>query len=109
MLMTKSTVSFPLETKHTEIEYHIIQKSLDTTQKMSSCGAYQCTTWLEYNYKMAQRATPENWFSMQSLSFHGFPCNAKCQKVLYFEPDFNISLFGTSAENIFVFGEMSLI
>ena len=44
---TKSTVSFPPEDKHVVNEHHVIRKGHDATQKkMSSRGAFQCTTWL---------------------------------------------------------------
>ena len=42
---TKSTVSFLLEDKHVANEHHVIRKSHDATQKkVSSRGAFRCTT-----------------------------------------------------------------
>ena len=42
---TKSTLSFLLEDKYVANEHHVIRKSHDATQKkVSSRGAFQCTT-----------------------------------------------------------------
>ena len=52
----KRAVSFPLEDKHFVNEHHVIRKSHDATQKnMSSCGAFQCTTWLVWNKLAASK------------------------------------------------------
>ena len=45
LLDVKRPASFPLEDKHVVKEHHVVQKSHDATQKkMSSHGAFQCTT-----------------------------------------------------------------
>ena len=52
----KRAVSFPLEDKHVVNEHHVIRKSHDATQKkMSSRGAFQCTTWLVWNKLTASK------------------------------------------------------
>ena len=43
-LDAKRPVSFPLEDKRVLNEHDVVRKSHDATQKMSSCGVFQCTT-----------------------------------------------------------------
>ena len=55
--LDKRVVSFPLEDKLVVNEDHVIRKSHDAThKKMSSRGAFQCTTWLVWN-KLATSKT----------------------------------------------------
>ena len=52
----KKGVSFPLEDKHIVNEHHVIRKSHDATEKkMSSRGAFQCTTWWVSNKLAASK------------------------------------------------------
>ena len=53
----KRAVSFPLEDKHVVNKNHVIRKTPwpHTEKKMSSRGAFQCTTWLVWNKLAASK------------------------------------------------------
>ena len=56
----KRAVSFPVNDKYVVNEHHVIRKSHDATEKkMSSRGAFQCTTWMVWNNSWYQKRYSE--------------------------------------------------